>query len=311
MEEYYVYEWFIIDTNEVFYVGKGKNKRYKQLKRNKFFMDIYNTHKCDVRIVYDKMTEQDAFNKEKELIAYYRNNTEYRLTNVTDGGDGTSGWKANDEFKQKQSNLNKERWQTKEYREKMIAIRNDKNGVYKSKEFADKISQIVQGEHNPNYGNFWNEKQKQHLSQIRKDLGIAKGINNPNAKSIICLETGEVFNLISEAQEKYQVKSNGSFSVALNKRHKTAGGLHWLMYEERLQDKDIRFNELLLSFAESIKLPIICIDTKQIYANRKEFLKEKKIGIKKFLKEYKNNNEIIVDNQKYMYVSDYLSRYTQ
>ena len=29
MNEYYVYEWFIVDTNEVFYVGKGKGNRYK------------------------------------------------------------------------------------------------------------------------------------------------------------------------------------------------------------------------------------------------------------------------------------------
>lgn len=309
MEEYYVYEWFIVDTNEVFYVGKGKNKRYKQLKKNKYFMDMYNTHKCDVRIVFDKMTEKEAFNKEKELIAYYRKNTEYRLTNVTDGGEGTSGWKATDDFKQKQSKLNKEKWQTEEYRAKMTAIRNDENGVYKSKEFSEKISQLVQGEYNPNYGNSWNEKQKQHLSQLRKDLGLAKGINNPNAKSIICLETGEVFNLISEAQEKYQVKNISSFSIALKNRYKTAGGLHWLVFEDRLENDDVRFNELLLSYSESKKFPIICVQTKQIYSNRKEFLKDKSIGIKKFLKEYENNHEIILNNEKYMYVNDYLSRY--
>ena len=27
MNEYYVYEWYNIDTNEVFYVGKGKKDR--------------------------------------------------------------------------------------------------------------------------------------------------------------------------------------------------------------------------------------------------------------------------------------------
>ena len=84
---YYVYEWYNINTGEVFYVGKGKNNRYKNIShRNKFFLDMYNTHDCDVRKVYENLDEKTAFEKEKELIFYYRNNTQYRLTNMTDGG---------------------------------------------------------------------------------------------------------------------------------------------------------------------------------------------------------------------------------
>lgn len=29
MNQFYVYEWFIVETEEVFYIGKGKGKRYK------------------------------------------------------------------------------------------------------------------------------------------------------------------------------------------------------------------------------------------------------------------------------------------
>lgn len=34
---FYVYEWFIKETNEVIYVGKGKGKRYKVRKHNRLF----------------------------------------------------------------------------------------------------------------------------------------------------------------------------------------------------------------------------------------------------------------------------------
>lgn len=38
MNNYYIYEWFIVDTDEVFYVGKGKERRAETVSgRNKFF----------------------------------------------------------------------------------------------------------------------------------------------------------------------------------------------------------------------------------------------------------------------------------
>ena len=88
-KKYYVYEWFNVVTGEVFYVGKGIRNRYCQLSgRNQYFIDYFNTHECESRIVYENLTEQEAYEKEKELIKYYRETSNFRLTNVTDGGEG-------------------------------------------------------------------------------------------------------------------------------------------------------------------------------------------------------------------------------
>lgn len=60
MEErkFYVYEWYIINTGEVFYVGKGTGNRYKSLNsRNYFFQCMYNSHDCDVRKIYKVLKE--------------------------------------------------------------------------------------------------------------------------------------------------------------------------------------------------------------------------------------------------------------
>ena len=58
-------------TGEVFYVWKGCNNRYLQKSvRNQFFIDYCNTHECDVRKVFINLTEEKAFEKEIELIAY-------------------------------------------------------------------------------------------------------------------------------------------------------------------------------------------------------------------------------------------------
>lgn len=49
---FYVYEWYIKETNEIFYVGKGSGQRYKvTYNRNKLFNEIIQKHNCDSRII--------------------------------------------------------------------------------------------------------------------------------------------------------------------------------------------------------------------------------------------------------------------
>ena len=44
----------------------------------------------------------------------------------------------------------------------------------------------------------------------------------------MCVETGEVFDYITLAQEKYNVKYAASFSIAIDNPNRTAAGLHWV-----------------------------------------------------------------------------------
>ena len=85
---FYVYEWFNIDTQEVFYVGKGTGNRYKnKQKRNKYFIEYINTHNVDVRIVKYFQEEQEAFEYEKQLTNSYRAKGMCKC-NLIDGGYG-------------------------------------------------------------------------------------------------------------------------------------------------------------------------------------------------------------------------------
>jgi len=73
-DKFYVYEWYNVDTEEVFYVGKGSKKRKDQIKnRNKNFLTYIETHNVLSRIVKDNLTEMEAFKIEKELIEFYWN----------------------------------------------------------------------------------------------------------------------------------------------------------------------------------------------------------------------------------------------
>lgn len=105
--QYYVYELIDPRTGEVFYVGKGNGDRMYRHKRQAFQRRAskYNPHKSarirqiinegyDLKYVKtDCNDEQDAFNRERELIKKYGKRCDGTgcLTNLTDGGEGFTG----------------------------------------------------------------------------------------------------------------------------------------------------------------------------------------------------------------------------
>lgn len=304
---YYVYIWYIIDTNEVFYVGKGKGKRYKDTSnRNKFFRDMYASHNCDVRKIYENLTELEAFQKEQETIKWYKENTNFRLTNQTDGGEGSSGWVPSKEFRDKQSKIHKEQWQNEEFREKIMAIRTDEDGPYKSKEFREKISQLVQGENNPNYNHHWTEEMKENLRQKQKENELYINETNPNAKRIVCVETGEVFDCIKFAIEKYNIKDHTNMSIALKHPIRTAGGYHWAEYSDDFLNNEYRFNYLInVCLLNSKVVPVICIEDKTVFSNAATLARH--LSVTETYVRYHLNTEgiVIYNNKSYVKLSKY------
>lgn len=90
---YYVYRWIRLDTNTPFYVGKGKLKRaYETTNRNRYFKNIINKTACEVEIVISDLEESEALFKEVEFIKIYKK-LGYCEANITNGGEGTSGYK--------------------------------------------------------------------------------------------------------------------------------------------------------------------------------------------------------------------------
>jgi hypothetical protein len=86
---FYVY-LHLKPSGEVFYVGKGTRKRaWSRNLRNRHWKHIVAYHGFVVQIHTDKLTEDQAFELEKQLITHYREKG--TLANVTDGGGGVSG----------------------------------------------------------------------------------------------------------------------------------------------------------------------------------------------------------------------------
>ena len=85
---FYVYEWYNVNTEEIFYIGKGSGNRYKQVsKRNQLFKTYYENNECAVRIVQHFELEQDAFDYEKQRIEELKKANQCSC-NVDEGGKG-------------------------------------------------------------------------------------------------------------------------------------------------------------------------------------------------------------------------------
>lgn len=96
MDDYYVYIHRKQTNHEVFYVGKGKGARQiVKSHRSKFWKAIVNKHGYYSTIVLSGLDEETALCIEQFLISYYgrRFDGSGCLVNLTNGGDGTSGYK--------------------------------------------------------------------------------------------------------------------------------------------------------------------------------------------------------------------------
>ena len=130
-KKFYVYEWFNINTNEVFYVGKGCKKRYKDMtNRNQYFLDYVRDNQVDSRIVKYFKNEDEAFAYEKELTLYYKSKGQCQCS-LLDGGYGGYSKVWTDEMKKYWSEYNPMKNKTQRQRMK-------DNNPMKNKEYAMK-----------------------------------------------------------------------------------------------------------------------------------------------------------------------------
>jgi len=249
---YYVYEWFIKETGEVFYIGKGNGRRFKRVnQRNKTFKSMIENFDCDVRIVKYFDDENSAYEYELERtikfkekgqskanFVYGKNkimdeNIKNKISNSLKGREcKTKGIKLSEEHKNKLRKAHLGKILTDEHKNK---ISEALKGKSRNEEVRKKISQSKQGKLNPMYG----KKQSQETIQKRIKSLIGRKLSDEaknkvalaNGKKVkqIDIETGEVikiFNSCSEAGRLLNI-NNSKISKVCRGEGKTSGGFRW------------------------------------------------------------------------------------
>ena len=160
--DFYIYEHWRPDTNTCFYVGKGtarrawvmsnRNPHHKAIQSKLTSMGL----SIDIKIVVSNLTEEAAFLVERDRIAFYGRDN---LSNMTGGGEGISN--PSEEVRKKQSDANKNKVFTDEYRRKL----------------SDAASKRKIGPHSPEHrakigaagkGRVFSEEHKRKLSESNK-----------------------------------------------------------------------------------------------------------------------------------------------
>lgn len=188
-----------------FYVGNGSRLDRMSLAtgRSVFWTRTKDKHGFRPELVASWPTESQAFEHERFLIDCFRG-MGYELCNHTDGGEGASG------FKQSQ--------QTKD-------LRNGKlRGIPRTEATKAKMRQSAAGR-------VITAEQRKQISATL--TGKYCGGDNPMAKPVKCVETGEIFSCMSDAGDwlKSQGNAKASFksvSSCISGEKKTAYKYRWV-----------------------------------------------------------------------------------
>ena len=93
-------------------------------------------------------------------------------------------------------------------------------------ETLKRMSEAHKGSNNHFYGKHHTDETKKIMSEKKK--GLYCGDKHPKARKVRCIDTGEIFNTIKDAEVKYKI-SHGKISCVCNGKYgrKTAGGYKW------------------------------------------------------------------------------------
>ncbi len=163
----------------IFYIGIGNIKRpYSKIGRNNYWYNMTKKYDYYVEIIADNLTWCEACELEKKFISFYgrKNKGLGSLVNLTDGGDGTTGFILSEKQKLKISKRNSNE------KNGMWGKKGDKHHFYGKKHSEDtrlKISKSIKGKNTGSKHHFYGKK---HSEDTRLKISKSRKSKNTGSK---------------------------------------------------------------------------------------------------------------------------------
>jgi hypothetical protein len=173
--KFYVYVYLREDRYTPYYIGKGTGKRWKQNWDRSVPPPVDRTR---IQKVKENLTEQESFELEKTLIKFWgrRDIGTGILRNMTDGGDGISGYKFSEDSKMRMSLSQMGKTLSEEHKKKIGQTLKGRKRKPFTEEHRRKISETMKGmkghphteEHKKNVGDRFRGKplSEEHKKKI-------------------------------------------------------------------------------------------------------------------------------------------------
>jgi hypothetical protein len=216
----YLYIHRRLDTNDVFYVGIGIEKKFKRAFtthcRNKWWKNIVKKTGFVVDIIYKNISWEQACKYEINLISMYgrKDLNKGNLVNMTSGGEGALNAIRSEETRKKMSIIMTGKKKTPEHIEK---VRQFHLGSKRTEEFKKLRSQKTTGELHWNYGKHRSEETKLKLSIAHKGKiltqehknkisELQKGQVGRHRRKVIDVNTKIIYETVTEAAKFFGIK---------------------------------------------------------------------------------------------------------
>lgn len=214
---FYTYIHIRPDTNEPFYVGKGKGRRHKtKTGRNQYWHNVVNKNNgvFESKIIFEGLTEKEALLKEVEVEKELKEKG-YNLVNLAEtGNSGPVGVSRTEEHKQSLSKSTKGRVSPNKGKKHDPFPEESKYWKGKNRPEDTKIKQ------SSSQSKRWEERGNELKQNFRNKVG--KKVLQIETKTLTPLE---IFPSIIEAQEQTQINGIRNCAAGLQK---TAGGYIWV-----------------------------------------------------------------------------------
>lgn len=159
------------------------------------------------KIIAKNLTKEQANELEKAMIKFYNSTDNDYGYNIQSGGNDHS--------------------MTQETKDKISQTKLSQHN-HISMEQRQQMQKLYKGEGNPFFGKKHTEETRKKMSQNHANV---KGGNNPNAKKVLCIETGIIYASAREAAEAVE-RSKSAITNCCSGLSNTCANLHWKWLEE-------------------------------------------------------------------------------